>query len=396
MVFASRESQEQYISIEPVHFLDLPLDVRHRIYDFFTGEALQLARKELGERCLNDAWLVNIFEGDFRELRTARSSLLLVNKQLRSEFLRFRWKGSELWVNELNLRRGDGQPAIRPRRLDDGHRRRKYLPHVNWLPLLGRAGRECEQHGGMWPLPDLYPDPLAEVSTDLEEDFLEIAREDTLESIRILKYHHSVNWNPKFRGVQENFAQMREISSVLRRWPVLLDSLQEIILYQDVNFLTVSRKIFPFKAVEDWETALWDLATHKPLQWDAVRRFFHSRSYRQRLLKDWQAVREVEIQTDGMGEYSGTTYWISRATLRFRRNWQIVPPAIVAGQNHLLIIDNTEVNRQSANACLRQPRPWTPLGFPFAGTFLSYPCRRPRPWPSAWRSMEGDHTLDQA
>lgn len=196
MDFARSQPQGHSNPNEPVHLLNLPLNIRHQIYKFFTAEALQVARGELEEHCFDKTLMVKISKEDFGNLRTAPSSLLLVNKQVRSEFLNFCCKGSELWANVLSL----------------------------------------------------------------------------------------------------------------LRWPVPIHSLQEIVLCKYLNFVPISRAIFLRTIVHDWETALWDLASRKPLQCDAVRQRFHSRSLCHRLLKDWQAVREVEVATDG-------AFWTRRSAL---------------------------------------------------------------------------------
>jgi hypothetical protein len=219
-------------------------------------------------------------------LQKTQESLLAVSKRIRKEFISFRWKHSDLPANDENYRSFSLATA----------------------------------------------DPSAPL--EFEEEYLSFAREDTIQNVRHLKYrlprrHRTGHFMEAF-----DYPRMRELANVLRRRLDRFESLQEVILYLEDFRDPIPWHQLPLKGTEPWKRALWNRGAVKPLEWEATRRRFQPRSPRFRLFEDWQAVRQVYVNDS---RNSRTT--IIRVALLFRKNWQVVPPATVAGQNHLEVFE---------------------------------------------------------
>ena len=256
-------------------FLDLPPEVRFCIYDFFNGEAIKYAQRQYTR-----------MSREYMRLQTTQDSLLVVSKEVRKEFLSFRWKHSDLPVNDENGR---------------------YFS-------LATA------------------DPNAPL--EFEEEFLSFARDDTIRNVRHLRYrlqrrHRTSHYHEAF-----DYPRMRELASVLHRWLDRFESLQEVVLYLEDFRDPVPWHQLPARGTEPWKRALWSRGAVKPVEWEVTRRRFQSRSPRLTLFRDWQAVRQVYVK-DGTNSRTN----IIRVALLFRKDWQVVPPATVAGQNHLEVFE---------------------------------------------------------
>lgn len=213
-----------------------------------------------------------------RALLKTRISLLSVSQQVRSEFLSFRWNHAELVVW------GDG---------------------------------------------------------DFEEDFLRIARKDTIKAVRRLKIRVPLTRRCKLNAIRLDYPRVREVPNILRRWPKLLDSLEVIKLCLEPHLHNRDVPPLPPVNTAQWKIALWNHVCRDPRQWEITRRRFQPRSPRYKLLGDSPAVRELHFRGDRVDRGDQD---IIRCVFVFRRELQTVPPVTTASQNRLEIVTR-EVSR---------------------------------------------------
>lgn len=256
-------------------FLDLPAELRCIIYDLFNGEAVMYAQRTYSRMSRENV-----------RLQKTQESLLRVSKKIRNEFLPLRWKFSDLPAN-------------------DDYYRAFSLPTA---------------------------DPSAPL--ELEEDYLSFARTDTIDTVRHLKYRLPRRHRTSLNIEAFDYPRMRELANVLRRWLDRFESLEEVLLYLEDFRDPVPWHHLPPRGTEQWKRALWNRGAVKPLEWEATRRRFQPQSPRLSLFREWQAVRQVYVN-----DIPNSRTDIVRIVLLFRKKWRVVPPATVAGQNHLEVFE---------------------------------------------------------
>jgi len=170
---------------------------------------------------------------------------------------------------------------------------------------------------------------------DFEKNFLSFARQDTIKAVRKLVIRFPRSLRQRRTGyLIHDWERVQTIPSLLQRWPDLLNSLEVIELCMGRLFRYEPATPFPARGSAGYGEFMWRHTSRNPQVWEAVRRRFQPRSRRHPFLANWQAVRQIRYQ-HRHEDLPWNDCPVHHVVLKFRKNWEIVPPADTPGQNEL-------------------------------------------------------------